>query len=315
MRLVLYRGKWCAYGQDAAGKPRRHSLRTADRAVAEQRFKDLVRFGEQKATTVGEIVAQYLTDKGAAGERARHAWKRLAPVFGNLRPDQVDRSLCRTYVLQRRRAKAMDGTILKELSSLRAALRWHDKATPAIVELPPAPPPKSLYLTREQYRRLRDAVRPNHHAYLFVVLAYTTAGRASAILDLTWDRVDFDTGLIKLGLGDRLAKGRATVPMTDSAREALIEAKRLAVSDHVIEYAGRRVISVKRAFAAAAARAGVPWCTPHVLRHTAAVHMVESEVPIAEVAQYLGHSSESVTYRVYARFSPKYLRRAASALE
>lgn len=31
--------------------------------------------------------------------------------------------------------------------------------------------------------------------------------------------------------------------------------------------------------------------------------------------QYLGHSSETVTYRVYARFSPDYLRRAASALE
>jgi integrase len=95
----------------------------------------------------------------------------------------------------------------------------------------------------------------------------------------------------------------------------LIEAERAALSDYVIEYAGRRVASVKRAFAAAARRAGIPWCTPHVLRHTAAVHMVESGVPIEEVAQYLGHSSNSVTYRVYARFSPSYLRRAASALE
>jgi integrase len=83
----------------------------------------------------------------------------------------------------------------------------------------------------------------------------------------------------------------------------------------VIEYAGRPVKSVKRAFAAAAEKAGVPWCTPHVLRHTAAVHMIESGVSIAEVAQYLGHSSETVTYRVYARFSPDYLRRAGAALE
>jgi integrase len=36
---------------------------------------------------------------------------------------------------------------------------------------------------------------------------------------------------------------------------------------------------------------------------------------MAEIAQYLGHSSESVTFRTYARFSPSYLQRAAVALE
>jgi integrase len=135
------------------------------------------------------------------------------------------------------------------------------------------------------------------------------------VLELTWDRVDLEAGMIRLGLGDTRAKGRATVPMTDSAREALLEAREAALSDYVVEYACRRVLSVKRAFAAAAERAGVPWCTPHVLRHSAAVHMAESGIPMAEIGQYLGHSSESVTYRVYARFSPTYLRRAASALE
>jgi len=43
--------------------------------------------------------------------------------------------------------------------------------------------------------------------------------------------------------------------------------------------------------------------------------MAESGVPMAEIAQYLGHSSESVTFRTYARFSPAYLKRAAAALE
>ena len=33
------------------------------------------------------------------------------------------------------------------------------------------------------------------------------------------------------------------------------------------------------------------------------------------IAQYLGHSDIEVTRRVYARFSPTYLRAAAKALE
>jgi integrase len=36
---------------------------------------------------------------------------------------------------------------------------------------------------------------------------------------------------------------------------------------------------------------------------------------MSEISQYLGHSSTSVTERVYARYSPDYLRRAATALE
>jgi integrase len=125
-----------------------------------------------------------------------------------------------------------------------------------------------------------------------------------------------ERGQIKLGLGEQRAKGRATVPMTGDTREILLRAREAALTEYVIEYAGRRVLSVKRAFRAAVDRAGLPkGVSPHVLRHSAAVHMAESSVPMAEIAQFLGHSSESVTYRVYARFSPDFLRRAAGVLE
>jgi integrase len=317
MRVVWFRDAFYAYWRGKDGKPRRTALRTKDRETAERRLIDFEISLRRKATTIAEIMGLYLADKAAlaGGVRAGYAWKRLAPVFGHLRPDQVDRPLCRAYVLQRRRAKALDGTIIKELSSLRAALRWQDKNTPATIEMLPTPPPRSRHLTRAQYRGLRDAAQQTPHLYMFVVTAYTTAGRASAVLELTWDRVDLDAGMVRLGLADTRAKGRATVPMTDSAREALLEAREAALSDYVVEYAGRRVLSVKRAFAAAAKRAGVPWCTPHVLRHSAAVHMAESGIPMAEIARFLGHTSESVTFRTYAVHSPDYLRRAASALE
>jgi integrase len=262
------------------------------------------------------MMESYLADKAdkASIANLRFALKPIAPVFGHLRPDQIDRPLCRAYRAQRHRQGVKDGTVIKELSTLRAALRWNDKATPAIIELPASPPPKSRHLSREQYRLLRDGAA-SPHLRLFIVLAYTTAGRASAILELTWDRVDLTAGMIRLGTGEHRVKGRATVPITESARDALVEASEAAQSNYVVEYAGRRVLSVKKAFQRAAVKAGVPWCTPHVLRHTTAVHMAERGVPMAEIAQYLGHSSVSVTYRVYARYGPDYLRRAASALE
>jgi integrase len=92
-------------------------------------------------------------------------------------------------------------------------------------------------------------------------------------------------------------------------------AREAALSDYVVEWAGERVGSIKKGFAAACERAGLEDVSPHTIRHTAAVHMVAAGVPMAQVSQYLGHSSIAVTERVYARFAPDHLRAAADVLD
>ena len=143
-----------------------------------------------------------------------------------------------------------------------------------------------------------------------------TAAFASA-LDLKWDRIDFDARTIDLydPAQARNAKGRALVPMNNSAAAALQEAKAAALSDYVIEWNADRVRSVTNGVSAAADRAELPWCTPHVIRHTAARFMAEAGVPMEQIAQYLGHTNVSTTYRIYARYSPTFLQQAAKAVE
>jgi len=311
MRLKLYRGWWYAVWRDG-GETRRRALRTQDRDAAAQALADYERRLAAPTDTVAGIYAGYLADKGT--ERARWAWGRLAPHFAALRPDQIDRGASRAYVAARTQAGIGLGTIHTEMTYLRAALRWHDRAGPWVVELPSRPPPRSRHLSRDEYGRLLDAAK-SPHVRLFIVLALATAGRMAAILDLTWDRVDLERGVIRLGEGEKRRKGRATVPMTERARAALREAGQARTSPWVIEYGGEKVGKIRKAFATAAEGAGLAWVTPHCLRHSAAVWMAEAGVPMAEIAQYLGHSDSRVTERVYARFSPAYLRRAAGALE
>ncbi|WP_254701745.1 site-specific integrase [Roseovarius sp. THAF27] len=137
----------------------------------------------------------------------------------------------------------------------------------------------------------------------------------TAVLELTWDRVDFERGQINLRTGEGQRKGRAIVPMTESLRVALLEARNAALSDYVVEWAGGPVKSIKKSFKVAAGDAGLSEVSPHVLRHTAAVHMAEAGIPMDEIAQYLGHSDSRITASTYARYSPEHLRKAASALE
>lgn len=258
---------------------------------------------------MAEIVEAYLTAKeGKASHQAmRYSWQALKPHFGHLRPDHVSPAICKAYSKSR---KVAPGTVIKDLGMLRTAL----KGKGGEYWSPPSPPPRDRYLTRAEFENLLNATSLPH-IRLFMILALTTGGRAGAILGLTWDRIDFTRGNIRLADGKTGGKGRSSPPMNDAARKALITAHNARTSEYVIEWAGRRVKSVKRGFREACARAGLKAVTPHVLRHTAAVWMIEAGSSITEVAQYLGHSDTRTTYRVYARHSLDHLRNAAKALE
>jgi len=222
--------------------------------------------------------------------------------------------MCRNYVKLRRGQDIKNGTIQKELRTLRAGLRWENPNTPAVIEVPPSDPPKDRFLTRDEFKILLDNI-PTPHIRLFVLLALATAARASAILELTWDRVDMDRDLIKLSDGRSGLKGRATVPINGMLKEALTDAVKIATCQNVIEYGGNPIRSIRHAFQRSCERAGVQDVTPHTLRHTAGVWMAEAGVSMSEIAQYMGHTDTRTTERVYARYSPDYLRKAAKALE
>lgn len=316
MRLKLYRGMWAVVGYDN-GKVWRRSLRTPDRDTAERRFRDL-KF-ETPGDSVADAVKLYLDEKVAAAshDSMLTCWRALKPTFGHLRPDQIDRKLCRSYAKARRGAGVADGTIIKDLAFLKAALRYTGKASVAVFEMPAAPPPRDLYITRADCQRLADACKLPH-VRLFVILAWSTAARHTALLELTWNRVDLENSIIRLAKrGEEGRKGRATVPITAWADRALREAYAARTTNFVIEWGGNAepLASVGSAFETAAQRARLKGVTPHVLRHSAARAMAEAGVPMPEIAAYLGHTSSKVTERVYAKFSPTYLRKAAKALE
>jgi integrase len=184
------------------------------------------------------------------------------------------------------------------------------------IERPPKPKPNEKHLTRGEVYGLRDCC-DLPHMRLFVLLAYATAARSSALLGLRWERVDFDRGKIDLrdpGITTP-HKGRAIVPINNTLRAALQEAQRGALTPFVIEWAGKPVRSVKKGLATAARKAGLGKVSPHQIRHSSAVHLAEAGVPFEEIAAFLGHSDVKVTRTIYARFSDDHLKAAASALE
>lgn len=317
------RGGLCAIWRDASGKRHRHQLAARDRKTAEAEALDLFRRMQPLASalTVADLWTAYREDHAGRRIAENMDWsgRRVLASFGALRPDQITAKHCRDFAAEGARQGRKAGTVWTELSHLRICLRWAAKrgmipAAPHI-EKPPAPAPKDRHLSRAEIDRLL-AADAAPHIRLAVLLMLTTAARVGAVLDLTWDRVDLERGKINLRTSDTgPRKGRAVVPINATLRAALTAAREAALSDYVVEWGGRQVRSIKTGFNAAVERAGLHDVSPHVLRHTAAVHMAEAGVPMEEIAQYLGHSSTHTTRAVYARFSPDHLRRAADVLD
>lgn len=323
-RLCKFRGKYAVTWVDEARGRLRSSLGTNDRSEAERRliaFEVAQTKLQAQPQTIGTIWAAYR--KHAEGRPVAvtmgHEEKALKERFFHLPPEALKESLIDEHIAARRGAGRSDGTIWTELGHLRIALSWAVKKglieKAPYVKRPQQPKPKRDYLTRDQFNKFLAACEMPH-LRRFVIIAITTGARASAILDLTWDRVDFERGLIDLSSEDTVRrKHRPTVPMNRTLRAALQEARDGSISEYVIEWAGEKVRSVKKGIGAAAKRSGLGFVTPHVLRHSAAVWMAEGGRDMEEIAQYLGHSDSRITSRVYARYSPQFLRQAANLLE
>ena len=322
-KLQRLRGGWCIATYEGGKRVSRNQLKADNAAAAAIEFAEVrAEHSRPVDPTVSQIWTAYRADRAGRRIAENMEWsgRAILPHFGAMKPMSISATDCRAYAMARAKAGRQAGTICTELAHLRVCLAWAVKARiiqeAPYIERPQLPPPKERHLTRAEAEKvIAAAVAP--HVRLFIVLAISTAARSTALLELKWDRIDFERGLVVLGDPDRTQrqKGRATVPMTNTARAALSAAKESARTDYVIEHAGAAIKSAKKGVAEAARRAGVKGCTPHVFRHTAAVWMAEDGVDMRKIATLLGHADASITERVYAKFSPDHLRTASASLE
>lgn len=262
----------------------------------------------------------YIADREGEGiassQRQRDAWKAMKGFWEPVDPSLIDREMAQKYVRQR---KVADATVRYELGMLGVALRWaeargHLSRAPKVWR-PPAPERKVRNLTRRQFEQWFEAVKAPH-ARLYCEIGLATMARPTAILELTWDRVDFERQTVDFNPKGRrqTRKRRPVVPLNSDALNALQAAYEARQSEFVVERGAKPIRSVKKAFQAASARSGID-VTPYTLRHTGAVWAAEGGVSMDELAQFMGHDDSATTSKHYARFSPGHLRRVADAVQ
>lgn len=297
---------------------------------------------------------EYYADRKQDGKQMSafdESWRALEPRFGSMLITDITNDICRDYAKERMERgrtytrKGKDGktetvtvpvhvgTVWTELLRLRSAVNWawdHNRLKSLGLDskpkiwIPSKPESNQRALSVGEFIAFRDACQGTPHLRLFVILALTTAARTEAILQLKWDKVDFEAGTIDFRepkgivdpLSKRARKGRALVLMTPEARAELEMAYDGRQTDYVIEWAEEPVKKIRKAFAAAVKRAGLDGrVTPHTLRHTALTWLEEERIPVETISKLAAHSGTEITRKTYLHSSPEVLRPAAEAIE
>lgn len=297
----------------------RVSAKTDDKVAANVFLQQLTacQAAPPEAFTVADLCDAYLDERKANPQvkypkAIENSLKHIKREMGGLPPSMISRATIRGYTASRRKV-VMDSTISKELRFLRQALKfgarekWMKAEDAPHVAVPGESAPRQRFLTRDEFARIYFHASPLH-LRTFLALAIDTLARGKHVLALTWDRVDFERGIIWYAPHDPSSNKRTQpAPMSDRLRHQLTKAKEAALSDYVIEWNGRRVKSVRKAYESAVSLAGVEDAHKHDLRRSGASWAIQDGMSFDAVAVLLGDTVE-MTRKTYAVFSPDYLR-------
>ncbi len=284
--------------------------------------------------TVAEALAIYAKEHAttrAAPERIGYAIDALLPFWGDRPVAAVRGATCRLYARKRRersRRNLSDGTIRRELGTLAAALNYCEEegylTRAPSVTLPERPPRRERWLSRDEVAALIRAARSDphtRHLARFILIGIYTGTRKQDILRLQFTpamdggHFDLERGILyRKSLVARHTAKRGTPAKLP--RQLLAHARRWRRNSarYAVEYAGRPVKDIKRAWASATRKAGIEGATPHTLKHTAITWAMQRGARLQDAAAFFGTSMQTLE-RVYFHHHPDHQKTAVAAME
>lgn len=313
------------------------SLRGAEEALARYiagKWQPPAGTGRLSDILVADAVTAYLRERGPLVARPDFLRTTARPIIewweGKTLAD-IRGQTCRDYVAWRMR-RVSGQTARHDLKTLRAAvMHWHREhgpldAVPAVTLPAKAEPREDYWLTRDEVAaRIRAARRhpQREHVARMLLLGCYTGTRPGAILALRWlpstsgGWIDLDTRTLhRRAEGERGSKkAKPKARLHDRLVPHLVRWRAADMArgiTHVVHYGGMPVVKLRRSWSAVAREAGATRADgPHIMRHTAATWLLQSGVPMAEAAGYLGMTTDTLE-RVYGHHSPAHQQRAAS---
>lgn len=287
--------------------------------------KELVKPKIVSSQTIADLTQDYLEyvrnhSKSANGKTYRDKKKmlygHLLAHFGNMRVDGISSKWIERYITKRKSEVGARGqgnrAINLELLCLSALVKWATKEGLKFTRLPDkARIP--VILSREETRALLAAMPPQYRARALCL--YNAGMRKQEVIDLTWDRVDFQNGVIVI-----IGKGgyERVTPMSVALYAALWSmavARKHPSLVFVSRLTRGKLTDLKRPLQTAAKKAGITKRVyPHLMRHCCGAHGLETDGDLRSMQVFLGHRQISTTL-IYTQINANQKKRILEGLE
>ena len=224
---------WCrTWFDERTRQTKRASLGTEDFSEAEIKLAEWVvtngemRGNRPESVALETVLVRYYQNHAIhqrSAEQARYALRRWSDSFPEALVSDVTPARLRAFADAMRAEGLSSGYVRRTLAIGQAAINRAQRegeitAVPRIdLSIAPEGEPRERLLSPEEVLRLFDAAESDH-AFLYLMLAFGTAARPEAILELTAAQVDVENRLIRLNPPGRSQnkKRRPTIPMCES---------------------------------------------------------------------------------------------------
>ena len=233
-----------------------------------------IRAADNTKRAYGNTLKKFITERGRLPESSEEAQDFIAA----------------------REAKGLKpATIGLDVAALIRYLKWEGiplnrlERMPIILKAPE-------YLSKEEIKRLLEGCE-SPLSESMTALLYDAGARISEVLNIRVVDIDWNGFLYVTRKGGR--KDWANV--SEWGMGYLAKWMDVRTGKHPKVYGYRTYTDMYRLMKAAAKRAGIPKFTPHMLRHSRAVHLRQEGLSWEEIGYQLGHVNPVITVKYYTR--------------
>lgn len=263
-------------------------------------------YGVARPRRFEEAAARYVLEHQhkRSIDRDVQALKLVMPHVGHLLLSQVHMGTLQSFVETRRAAGRSQGTVNRDLATVRrvlnlAARLWRDEnglpwlTTPPLIQLRPYDARKPYPLTLEEQQQLLAAL-PKHLAEM-ALFKVNTGMRDHEVVSLLWEwEIKGERAfLIPAGY---VKNKRDRLVVCNSVAWSVIQSVRGQHSDRVFTFRGQPVTRMyNSAWKRARKAAGLPDVRVHDLKHTFGFRLRTAGVSFEDRQDLLGHKNQRIT--------------------
>ncbi|MDA2925581.1 tyrosine-type recombinase/integrase [Acidobacteria bacterium AH-259-L09] len=280
-------------------------------------FKEKLKLRDHGKLTLQDFSKTYI-EEYAKVRNKKKSWKRkqtslnaLNRYIGTLDLNAISPAYLHNYVRRRKREGLSEGTINKDLNTIRHLLSYAEEC--GVIESNPITRFKNLRenqkerprFTDEQVDAVINAVRPDCRP-LYIFIRETGCRREEALSLQHW-QVQRESRLVVFSEDTKSRKFRY-VPLTEAAIEAVDTLQPIEDCPYVFYSlkSGNPWYDCRKPWVQAREQGRVPGIQVKDLRRHYAISLAEDGAAMHDIQSVLGHASVTTTERHYAHFSPEH---------